>query len=370
MKIIINASLNYIGGGLQVALSFINECVKFSDNSYYVMMGPNVAQYINTSLFPSNFNFYSIPKLKFWQYGSVLSKLETLITPDIVFSIFGPVFWRPKAKHVMGFAMGHYLYPDSPYWEQISIISKQIWNLKRKIHFHYFKRDADAFVLETEDAANRLGNLFKKKCFIVPNTYSSYFEDYGNVKTREHKMFCKRQGYFYLLSVCTPYPHKNLSIIPKVLDVLYSRGINNVCFVLTIAKCDYDKMFSKKYSDNIMTTGVLSPKEVPVLYSECDVTFVPSLLECFTANFPESMVMGLPIMASDLGFSHSICKDAALYFDPLNPEDIADKIVRLSKDRKLYDFLVQSGKEHLGQFYNSYQRAKSYLDICKEIYNS
>lgn len=43
MKIIINSSLNYIGGGLQVALSFIYECLKFPDNTYYVFVSSNVA---------------------------------------------------------------------------------------------------------------------------------------------------------------------------------------------------------------------------------------------------------------------------------------------------------------------------------------
>lgn len=369
MKIIINASLNYIGGGLQVALSFINECVKFSDNNYYVMMGPNVSQHINTSLFPSNFNFYLIPKLKFWEYDSFLSRLEAIINPDVVFSIFGPVYWRPKAKHVMGFAMGHYLYPDSPYWAHVSILSKLVWFLKRNIHFYYFNRDADAFILETKDAANRLFRLLKKPCFVVSNTYSSFFSNYLNteapIKTR--CFFKKRPENFYLVSVCTPYPHKNLSIIPRVLDVLYSKGIRNISFILTIAKSDYDKMFDKKYSNNIISVGVLSPKDVPCLYSECNATFVPSLLECYTANFPESMIMEKPILASDLSFAHSICEDAALYFNPLDPEDIADKIIQVFENKEIYNYLVDKGSDRLKHFCDSYKRAELYLDICKKI---
>lgn len=369
MKIIINASLNYVGGGLQVALSFINECTKFTDNSYYVMMGPNVARYIDTSLFPSNFKFYSIPKLKFWKYNSVLSKLEAEIVPDVVFSIFGPVYWRPKAKHVMGFAMGHYLYPDSPYWAYVSSFSKLAWLLKRKIHFYYFKRDADVFVLETKDAANRLSRLLDKPCFVVSNTYSSFFLNFLRVEasTQTRCLFKKKHGNFYLASVCTPYPHKNLSIIPRVLDVLYSRGVSNVCFILTISDSDYDKIFAGKYSNNIISVGVLSPKEVPSLYAECDATFVPSLLECFTANFPESMIMGKPILTSDLSFSHSICEDAALYFNPLDPADIADKIIQVFENTEIYNSLVEKGYGCLKQFCNSNKRAELYLDICKKI---
>lgn len=368
MKIIINASLNYVGGGLQVALSFINECIKFTNNSYYVMMGPNVARYIDTSLFPDNFKFYSIPKLKFWKYDSVLSNLEAVITPDVVFSIFGPVFWRPKAKHVMGFAMGHYLYPDSPYWAYVSSFSKLVWFLKRKVHFFYFKRDADVFVLETKDAANRLSRLLDKPCFVVPNTYSSFFLNFLNETiSAQTRFLLKKQSNFYLASVCTPYPHKNLSIIPRVLDVLYSRGVSNICFILTISEFDYKKIFRGKYADNIVSVGVLPPRDVPYLYTECDATFVPSLLECFTANFPESMIMGKPILASDLSFSHSICEDAALYFNPLDPVDIADKIIQLFENSEIYNSLVEKGYDCLKHFCDSYKRAELYLDICKKV---
>lgn len=372
MKIIINSAINYQGGGLQVALSFINECTKFSDNIYHVMMGPSLAQQVDTTLFPTNFNFYLVPKLKFWQYSAFLSRLETSITPDVVFSIFGPVYWRPKTKHVMGFALGHYIYLDSPYWTRVSFLSKLIWHLKRKIHLYYLKKDADAFVVETDDVANRLSKQLEKPCFVVSNTYSSFFENYLNNGKNDEMSFLpsKKQGAFYLVSVCTPYPHKNLSVISSVLDILYSRGIRNIYFVLTVDQSSYHKIFDKKYHNNIITVGVVSPREVPHLYSSCDATFVPSLLECFTANFPESMIMNKPILASDLSFSHAICKDAALYFNPLDPVDIADKIVQLYQDKHLYDCLVQKGRERLPFFCNSFQRAKSYLNICQKIEKS
>ena len=54
--------------------------------------------------------------------------------------------------------------------------------------------------------------------------------------------------------------------------------------------------------------------------------FLPTFLECFSASYAEAMLMKKPIITSNLGFAQNVCKDAAVYFDPCNPEDIIDKI--------------------------------------------
>ena len=58
MKIIINTTNLKIGGAIQVAISFINECIGFSENEYYVFLSLSVAKEINHDLFPQNFKFY------------------------------------------------------------------------------------------------------------------------------------------------------------------------------------------------------------------------------------------------------------------------------------------------------------------------
>ena len=73
MRLIINASLNYVGGGLQVALSFIQECIRMENHTYYVFASDNLFNQLTDKSFPNNFIFYRIPKLKFYQYNSYLS---------------------------------------------------------------------------------------------------------------------------------------------------------------------------------------------------------------------------------------------------------------------------------------------------------
>ena len=138
MKILINASLNLRGGGLQVTLSFILHCLNYNNHSFIIVAGDNVYNELESFSFPSNFLIIKVPKLKFYQFDKVLGKIEDEHKPDIAISTFGPVYWRPKVKHIMGFAAGHHIYGDSPFWKRISVLEKLKWMVKRKIHLTSF----------------------------------------------------------------------------------------------------------------------------------------------------------------------------------------------------------------------------------------
>ncbi len=370
MRLIINASLNYVGGGLQVALSFIQECIRMENHTYYVFASDNLFNQLTDKSFPNNFIFYRIPKLKFYQYNSYLSKLERKISPDVVFSIFSPVYWRPKSIHIAGFAMGHYLYPDSPLWRIVSWRYKTLWKLKKYIHGIYLRRDIDVFIVETNDTSSRLIQLYKKPCYVVSNTYSSDFDLFKRGRLEQKEILPNiKENEYRLLSVCSPYVHKNLSVIPSVIDRLNEKGYYNIKFVLTISEQIYLKLIPEKYRDAVINVGTVSSILLPQLYSECDAVFVPSLLECFTANFPEAMIMEKPILTSDLSFAHSICDVAALYFDPLDSDDIADNIIKLYVTPKIEKQLINEGKKRVLSFKTAQERANSYIKICSETVN-
>ena len=91
--------------------------------------------------------------------------------------------------------------------------------------------------------------------------------------------------------------------------------------------------------------------------------FLPTLLECFSANYPEAMAMELPILTSDLDFAHSICHDAALFFNPTDPAQIAENIIKIVESQPLREDLIKKGKQNLSCFPTPSQKAKAYLSI-------
>ena len=138
MKLLINLSNHLGGGGLQVALSFLSECRQITDNEYHVFMSPNVARQVDRTSFGKNFFFYDIPSVPFWKLSRVLSPLEKQIRPDAVFTVFGPSYWRPKSKHLEGFARGYWIYPESSFFKMMDFCWKISYHLQKNIKLFFF----------------------------------------------------------------------------------------------------------------------------------------------------------------------------------------------------------------------------------------
>ena len=356
-----------------MAASFLEDCKEKDENEYHVVLGAAFSKSIKQDQFGSNFFFYPItyrPATKVFSLQShdkFFKDLEKKIKPDVVFTTTGPAYWRPKAPHLVGYNLPHHVYPESPYLKQVTLYRKMRWKIKRVLVKYFFTRDADAIVVQTDDVKERLIKLLGKANVVtVSNTYSPF---YNNPVVFLARLPAKQADEFRLLTLSAWYPHKNLTIIPKVVDMLLEKGIKNVRFILTLPKEIFDKEFPEKYAAYIINTGPVKVAEAPSLYNECDAMFLPTLLECFSASYAEAMVMGKPILTTDMGFAKTVCGNAAIYFNPVDGKDIAAKILLVMNDKQLQADLINKGKKRMGYFGTSKQRTEEYLSICKDLCN-
>ncbi len=374
MKIIINCSTLSATGATQVALSFIMECIKFDDNEYHIFVSKTLSNQINEIDFPKNFKFYKFNSNKIYSIMSFKARsqircFENKIQPQCVFTVFGPSWIRFRSPSIFGYAYPHYVYPDSPYFQIINIIKKCKIYVFKLIHTYYLKKHGDYFICETTDVSERLSQFLKinrDKIFTVGNTYSSYFEK----KVISKKLLPEKlNDEFRFLCLFSLQDHKNILILNKVIPYLkkYHNNIN-IKFILTIDKKLFNKYFNTYVSEYIINLGRVDIIDCPSLFSECDATFLPTLLECFSANYPESMKMGKPILTSNLSFAQNICGNAALFFDPLDEIDISKKIVQIISDHDLRTKLIANGFEHVNKFETPESRAIKYLTILKNLH--
>ncbi len=369
MRILVNTASSFKGGGIQTSKSFIEECVNHSDNEYFIVLSQNLSKALKFKKFPNNFEFYKAPfrpatkVLRLKSHNYFLKEIEKVFKPDIVFTVGGPSYWRPRAIHLMGFTLGHYVYSESPYFRNIPLKRKLWWKLMKIYAQYVFKRDADALVVQTDDVNTRVKKfLGKSKVFTVYNTINTHYVD---VKPTFNKLPDKNHNEYRLLTLSAWYPHKNLEIIPEVIRVLNEKGYDEIKFVITISETDFKKL--RDGGKNLINLGPIKIEEAPSLYKECDAMFLPTLLECFSASYVEAMKMEKPIITSDLGFAHTICEEAAIYFDPMDPVDIANKIIELVKSKNIQKTLVEKGLKKLEKFGTAEQRANRYLEICKSF---
>lgn len=374
MKLVINASNLVSSGGLQVGRSFIYECLKYPNNEYFVWMCPRLSQQVETTAFPSNFHFLNVEAIpailgKGRSVLNMLRKKEREIKPDCVFTVFGPTYWTPQAPHCMGFAMPHYVYEDSPFFKLISWKENWEWKLRGLVKMFFLKRNARFFHTETNDVRQRLAirlRISANNIFTVQNTFSSVYDSFVANESKTN-VLPPAPNSFRLVCISGYYRHKNLEILNAVVPILSDLGHNDIRFVLTLPDNVFRKIFTKETQEKIDNIGPINVDDCPQIYKEVDAVFLPTLLECFSANYPEAMKMEKPLLTSDLSFARDVCERAALYFNPLDAADVAAKIIQLKEDVNVRKELVQLGKLRVNDFHSAAQRAAQYLAICREI---
>lgn len=372
MRLLINTATTFKGGSVQVADSFINECKAFEEHEYHVILGERMQKRIDKSAFPKNFLFYDAPFRPATKVfttkaaDSFHKQVEQEAQPDVVFTTSGPAYWRSKAPHLIGFNLAHYLYPESAFFDRIPFRKKMKWKLKGLTINYFYKRDAEAYVVQTDDINERLKTWVnnQRPVHTVSNTCSNY---YFNPKLFPNKLPDRQKSEFRFLTLSAYYAHKNIEVIKDVIARLPAELKTVIRFILTLPDDTFQSIFSKEEQLCIYNVGPVPMIECASLYKECDAMFLPTLLECFSASYPEAMAMEKPIITSDLGFARTVCADAALYFDPINPEDVTQKVIQLHQDKALQDKLIKLGLKRLNVFDNPQARAKKYLDICKGL---
>ena len=368
MKLAINTSHQRFGGAIQVALSFINECRNFPQHEFFIWVGPGVRKSLMEDEFPDNFHFEHfdfgvISFKKTFEINATMQAVEQRIEPDVIIATTGPSYFKSKAPQVIGFNLPLNIYSESPFLQEQSLYWKLRMLLKKKIHYYYFKRDADYYVVQTDDINERVRKaLGTDKVKTVTNTASNYYRDWTAYPA---KLPEKKVRTFRFVTISSYYGHKNLEIIPKVLHELRKREIDNVEFVLTLKAEDFENHIGVQ--KGIYNVGSVKPEECPSLYQECDGMFLPTLAECFSASYPESMLMEKPIVTTDLGFARSICGEAALFYEAKNAFAAAQQIERLIKNEKLQKDLAAKGKEQLKTFDSPEERALKYIELMEML---
>ncbi|RKO68671.1 glycosyltransferase [Sphingobacterium puteale] len=358
MNFLINCSNLRLGGGIQVAHSFINELTSREENIVIVCTTEILSQ-IDRKIFPLNIKFieYNI-KPSLFSSNSFLDKIVKQEKIECVFTVFGPSYWRPKVKHICGYAKPHYVYKESPFFRMLSLKQRLILLIKETLHLRDFKNNSDVLVSENEDVTSKLAEMFDKKIVTVSN---NHHQIYDIPKDWDRSIRYRDSKHCYLLTISANYLHKNLAIIPKVIESLINKGYFNFKFVLTINESELQ--ISESHKNYTIFLGKVAINQCPSLYEQSDFMFLPTLLECFSASYAEAMKMGKPIITSDLTFARGICQDAAIYFDPINPDDIADKIIQLYENSSLQEELIQKGRNRLSFFLKASERANQYIQL-------
>lgn len=173
----------------------------------------------------------------------------------------------------------------------------------------------------------------------------------------------------FILHVGSPFPHKNVERLVEAFAVLKQKH-PKLQLVLAGKKEQYFEKLetlakrSPAYKD-IVFTGFVSDPELKWLYQHAEAYALPSLSEGFGLVGLEAMVHGCPLISSNATCLPEIYGDAALYFDPKDTTDIANKLDAMLSDKSLQKSLVKNGYVRIKKY--SWKRmAEQTLEIYQK----
>jgi glycosyltransferase involved in cell wall biosynthesis len=152
----------------------------------------------------------------------------------------------------------------------------------------------------------------------------------------------------FVFAVSSLNPSKNFAALARAAELL-----DRPKFDIVIAGGTNPNVFHQSpdaLPEHVLYLGYVSDQELRALYDHAACFIYPSAYEGFGLPPLEAMACGCPVIASKAASVPEICGDAALYCDPQNPWDIADKLLHLMSDSKLQLRLRAKGLEHVARF--------------------
>ena len=371
-SVLVDASNLTSGGAVQVAASFVDECVAIAgspiDGDVPTWL-PNaqfeVSQCVWDNLVSSKRSRLDI-RVANRPARRIGSWFHQAPRVDVLFKVFGPDFVRSSARrHILGCADVTAFYPRP---EGARSPGPRA-SLRAALHGAAARRSfgrADELVVETTEMARAVRSVFGAKApavSVVPNTYNDIFnrpENWERIPRRPIAM--ARQHADALLALPTrAYPHKNIDFLGPLAEQLQERHRVTVRYVLTLRQNEWAGLLpsTRRASAN---AGPLTVRQLPELYRACDAAIFPSLLEAFSATPIEAMKSNVPLFASDRMFVKSICADAPIYFDPLSAQAAADVIGPALKDAEKLKRACARGDQVVATLPTSRDRAVSFME--------
>jgi glycosyltransferase involved in cell wall biosynthesis len=360
----INAANLHVGGGVQVATSFIQEVSRLPDADRLCVFVSSEVHENLASLGVSQAAFREYQVVDVYGLGLLISPLRKELNRfDVVFTVFGPHYQLNRRFHsVVGFAQSWIIYPNNEAYARLPLGEKLRERAKFLIQKRFFA-SADTLVVELEHVREGLRALgFTAPIAVVHNCLS---EVYRRRQDGQGEEAGEGERPLSLGIITRDYPHKNLDILPLVKSALKRRYALEAEFHVTLNDQEWQAR-SEEFRRLIINVGPIRVRDCPDFYRRMDAVIFPSLLECFSASPLEAMAMKKPLFASDRGFVRDVCGEYALYVDPLDPEDIADAIQRYFHGDLAGSLDLDGARRHALGFSCQESRARQYLTLMLE----
>ena len=375
MRILVNtiSTKKHSGGAYQIAYNFLMKTLEHQEVEWIYVVSSDLDEILpepmkerkNYHVFPTQPDYrHTYKKVK-----AELKELERKEKPDVVYSITSPSYFTFETAEVMRFTNPWVTHPNKYSWTSMSLFNRlktrlYCWNQRRMM------RKASFFVTQTETTKKgimRITGVPSENVKVVNNVLPQIFKSLPKTPKEQDG------NWIDVACVGAPVPHKNFDILTAVVKELKTLGIENVRFHVTIPMGNpllskYKKeLGSLGLSDRIVTHGRCTQVELAEMYRKCQLCFLPTLLEVFSASTLEAMNFRLPVVATDFDFNSEVMWDSCLYYEPMNAKDAAIQIKKYVESKELREEMKNKMDERLKLFGDYDKHFNEILAFLKKV---
>ena len=158
----------------------------------------------------------------------------------------------------------------------------------------------------------------------------------------------------FILYAASSLPHKNHERLFQAFRQVRDR-IPGLKLVLTGARDKGGETLLRKIQmmglgQDVLLLGWLPFEDVPSIYRASEAFVFPTLHEGFGLPVLEAMACGIPVVCSKIEPLLEVAGDAALFVDPLSPEEIAAAVIKVVTDAPTREHLIGKGLARSNEF--------------------
>lgn len=226
----------------------------------------------------------------------------------------------------------HFRWFDLPFWRVLLFWSAHV----------------SAVVIAVSEATRadlvRFYRLAPDKIRVVPEAVEPKFFEIARARRPE----------FFLLSVSTSHPHKNLDGLLRAFAEFRTTRPEFRLVIAGLRGFDATKLERLRdklgLAESVEFTGWIPRERLYDLYARAFAFLYPSTFEGFGLPVLEALAAGVPAACSRIEPLASMAADAALQFDPGDDAALAEAMARLVSDDRLRERLAKAGPERASQF--------------------
>ncbi|PNK02974.1 glycosyl transferase family 1 [Cylindrospermopsis raciborskii S07] len=158
------------------------------------------------------------------------------------------------------------------------------------------------------------------------------------------------------LYVSNTAPYKNQRIVVQSVEILRSRGYNLVLNLIGGGSGKEQKRLDKQIltsdpnGEFVRQVGFVPHQDLPSHLANTDLFIFASSCENMPNTLVEAMAVGLPIACSNRGPMPEILSEGGIYFNPEDPQSIADAVEEIIKNPYLRRQIATRAKQRSEEF--------------------